>query len=320
MPVAPDTYSAFVENFAGEFFLEFLKDSSASFSGANVLPPSSSTVDELVYDLELTAPAGTYSLCYCDAQLDNTLFDAGDGQTTMKPSFGMKGAASTTFTDLTVGSRLLSAHICTTKCAAGCVGDDCYCSGYDLTEGDMSEVYCLSPSLCRSACDDLGTACAGFGTKGTDSCVLYTSGYTLSTDGAWTSYAKETGTACTDPYEFSTLVGKATVTARADVYVEYVVEPNVVTTLEIAGTNMLEEKAGMQWSSDRIMVVDCDGMCGYSAASKSVVLETGGGWNELAPYSWVSDAPHVDLQNPETPTWEPKSWTAHAGAMGNYEV
>merc|ERR1719191_2311445 len=160
-----------------------------------------------------------------------------------------------------------------TKCAAGCVGDDCFCSGFDETAGDMSKVYCLSPSLCRSVCDDLGTACAGFGTKGTDSCVLYASGFSLSAAGAWTSYTKEMGTACTDPNEFSTLAGKATVTARADVYVEYVVEPNKVTTLEIAGTNMISTKGGMALSRDRIMVVDCDGMCGYSAASKSVEVD-----------------------------------------------
>jgi hypothetical protein len=128
------------------------------------------------------------------------------------------------------------------------------------------------------------------------------------------------GTACTDPDEFTTLVGKATVTARADVYVEYVVEPNVVTTLEIAGKMMLEDKAGMKLSSDRIMVVDCDGMCGYSAPSKSVVLEGfGGTWHELAPYAWGTDQPHEDAQNPLTPSWEPASWKAHDGAMGDYE-
>jgi hypothetical protein len=316
---AAGSFEDVAANLAGETVVEFLKDSTASFSSANVLGASSSTVDELVYDLELTAPAGTYSLCYCDAQLDNTLFDAGDGKTTMKPSFGKKGAASTTFTDLTVGSRLLSEHICSTKCAAGCVGDDCYCSGYDLTEGDMSEVYCLSPSLCRSVCDDLGTACAGFGTKGTDSCVLYASGFVLSASGAWTSYTKEMGTACTDPDEFGTMVGKATVTSRADVYVEYVVEPNVATSLEIAGTNLITTKAGMPLSLDRIMVVDCDGMCGYSSASTSVT-HLSSSWNELAPYQWGVDKPHEDEQNDAPSTWSPASWEAHTGRSGNYET
>merc|ERR1719407_113418 len=223
------------ENLAPETVLEFLKDSSGAFDMANALAPSSSTVDELTYDLELTTPPGTYSLCYCDAQMDSTLFDAGDGKTTAKPAFGQKAAGSTSFTDITVGSRLLSAHICTTKCAAGCVGDDCFCSGFEQGEGDLTNVYCISPSLCRSVCDELGPACAGFGTKGEDSCVLYQSGFTLAPAGAWTSYTKETGTACTDPYEFSTLVGKVTVTARADVYVEYVVEPNVATTWRSQG-------------------------------------------------------------------------------------
>jgi hypothetical protein len=304
------------ENPSPQIVLEFLKDASAAFDMANALAPSSSTVDGLKYELELTTPPGTYSICYCDAQTDATLFDAGDGKTTAKPTFGKKAAGSTSFTDVPVGSRALSAHVCMTKCAAGCVGDDCFCSGFDETAGDMSTVYCLSPVLCRSACDDLGAACAGFGTKGTDSCVLYTSGYTLSTDGAWTSYAKETGTACTDPYEFSTLVGKATVTARADVYVEYVVEPNVVTTLEVAGTSMISMKAGMPLSLDRIMVVDCDGMCGYSSPSASVVIEGfSGGWNELKPLQWGVDKP-TDM--PEL--WKPLSWTAHSAATGNYET
>jgi hypothetical protein len=308
------------ENLAGETVLEFLKDPSGMFSMANVLAPSSSTVGELTYDMEIATAPGTYSLCYCDAQLDSTLYDAGDGKTTMKPSFGEKAAASTTFTDFTVGSRLLSEHICSTKCAAGCVGDDCFCSGYDMV-GDMSEVYCLSPSLCRSVCDDLGTACAGFGTKGTDSCVLYASGFSLSAAGAWTSYTKEMGTACTDPNEFSTLAGKATVTARADVYVEYVVEPNVVTSLEIAGTDLVPMKGGLTLSKDRIMVVDCDGMCGYSAASTSVTLEgPEKSWNDLAPYQWVTDNPWDDAQNDPSSTWSPLSWQAHTDATGNYET
>merc|ERR1719313_756654 len=107
-------------NLAGETKLEFLKDPTGSFDMANVLAPSSSTVEELTYDLQLAAEPGTYSVCYCDAQMDETLFDAGDGKTTMKPSFGMKGAASTAWpATAEVGSRSLSEHICATKCAAG---------------------------------------------------------------------------------------------------------------------------------------------------------------------------------------------------------
>lgn len=306
-----------MENFAPTTVLEFVKDSSGSFDMMNVLGPSASGADGLTYDLELTAPPGTYSLCYCDSQMDNTLFDAGDSKTTAKPTFGQKASPSTTWTDISVETRLLSAHICSTKCAAGCVGDDCFCSGYEEGEGDLTNVYCISPSLCRSVCDELGPACAGFGTKGEDSCVLYQSGFTLAPAGAWTSYTKETGTACTDPYEFSTLVGKVTVTARADVYVEYVVEPNVVTTLEVAGTNMMSMRGGVPLALDRIMVVDCDGMCGYSAASTSVTIEASG-WNDLEPLQWGIDKPHEDAQNTVSSTWSPKSWAAHDGAMGEY--
>merc|ERR1719502_2641105 len=142
------------DNYAPETVLEFLKDASAAFDITNILAPTSSGMDELTYEMKLTAPPGTYSLCYCDAQMDNTLFDAGDAKTTAKPAFGMKVAPSTAFTDITVGSRSLSQHVCMTKCAAGCVGDDCFCSGYDTAEGNMMEVYCLSPPLCRSVCDE----------------------------------------------------------------------------------------------------------------------------------------------------------------------
>jgi hypothetical protein len=307
------------ENLAPEIVLEFMKG--PEFDLANALPPSSSSVDALTYDLELTAAPGTYSLCYCDAQYDTTLFDAADGKTTAKPTFGQKATASTSFTDIPVGSRALSEHVCSTKCAAGCVGDDCFCSGFDSAGGDMSTVYCLSPALCRSTCDELGAACAGFGTKGEDSCVLYQSGFSLSPAGAWTSYTKEMGTACTDPSDFSTLVGKATVTSRADVYAEYVVEPNVETVLEIAGTKLLSMKGGIARSDDRIMVVDCDGMCGYSAASTSVEL-TGAEkvWNDLGPLQWSVDKPHEDTQNTLSTSekWSPASWEAHSCATGEY--
>jgi len=213
-----------------------------------------------------------------------------------------------------VQSRDISSHICEKKCHAGCIGDDCYCSGFDDSAVDSATAYCLPPDLCREACDAL-TTCVGFSTTESDACILSTTPF-ASDSGGWTSFAKKQGSACTDPHDFETPVGKITVTARAHIGAAYVVEPATKTTIEVAGTGLMADKGGIPFSSDRIMVVDCDGMCGYSDPSASVTLEPGMTWHDLVPTNPMSHDPPHDM--PPNPSYNPDHIaSAFVGSSGD---
>jgi len=197
------------------------------------------------------------------------------------------------------------------------VGDDCFCSGYDPTDTTVlfEQIYCTSPQKCRAACD-AEPLCTAFSTK-ENLCVLSVAGAAVASDykvGAWTSFEKQAGTACTHPHDFSTLVGKITVTGRVDVDVEYVVPPSESTTIEVSGTGLLSAEGAMLFSSDRIMVVDCDGQCGYSAPSASV--SPGKPWTDLMPEQWKVDAP-AEVGGPAK--FKPAEYTMEPGANGLYE-
>merc|ERR1719424_958181 len=62
-------------------------------------------------------------------------------------------------------------HLCTTKCADGCFGSDCYCDGFMPAGGEYDDVAewgdsedgprCLPAAGCRELCDSLPT-CMGY--------------------------------------------------------------------------------------------------------------------------------------------------------------
>jgi hypothetical protein len=305
------------ENDLPEETLEFLKQpvGAGGFSRFNVLPPTASTDAGISFAAQLSADTtpGLYTLCYCDANLDTTLQDTGDKGTTYLSKPGQMTAATITGW----ANAALADDICETKCKAGCVGDDCFCSGYDPTDTTVlfEQIYCTSPQKCRAACD-AEPLCTAFSTK-ENLCVLSVAGADVATDykvGAWTSFEKQAGTACTHPHDFSTLVGKITVTGRVDVDVEYVVPPSESTTIEVSGTGLLSAEGAMLFSSDRIMVVDCDGQCGYSAPSASV--SPGKPWTDLMPEQWKVDAP-AEVGGPAK--FKPAEYTMEPGANGLYE-
>jgi hypothetical protein len=282
---------------------EFLKDGTAMFDPSNIIAATSSSATGLTFDVQLTSATtpGTFTMCYCNSNVDETLVVQGDMQTTYKATFGSVLAENTGFTGLVVGSRDISEHVCEEKCHAGCLGSDCFCSGFDDAAVDATAAFCLSPEMCRDVCDYF-TACVGFSTTESNACILSTSG-SSSDSGSWTSFVKSTGTACTDPHDFDTPVGKVTVTARAHIGAEYVVEPSTKTTIEVAGSGLMTDVGGIPFSSDRIMIVDCDGKCGYSNPSSSVTLEEGMTWHDLMPTNPLSHDPPHDM--PPNPSYNP---------------
>jgi hypothetical protein len=296
--------------------VEFLKDGATGFDPMNIIAAATSSPTGLTFDVQLDGDStpGTYTMCYCNSNVDDTLLVQGDAQTTYKTTFGKVYNSKNDFTGLTVGSRDISEHICESKCHAGCIGSDCFCSGFDDAAVTAADAYCLSPDMCRETCDALGSGCAGFSTTDSNACILSATA-TPSDDGSFSSFEKMTGTACTDPHDFETPVGKITVTNRAHIGAEYVVEPSTKTTIEVAGSGLMADKGGIPFSSDRIMVVDCDGMCGYSDPSSSVTLEDGVTWHDLIPTNPLSHDPPHDM--PPNPSYDPDHIaSAFVGASG----
>jgi hypothetical protein len=269
----------------GDLVHEFLKDTTG-FSRANVLPPTAVTDSAYTYAVQLsedTAP-GTYHLCYCDANTDETLQDTGDKGTTYTSTPGEKRTASTSWS---MENSTLADDLCDAKCKAGCVGDHCHCEDFDATDGSMSTTYCLSPEKCQAACD--AEADCGFFSMSGNLCVLAKDDASTVAGAAFTTFTKKMGTACTHPHDFPAAVGKITVTKRVDVGVEYVVAPGDATTVEVTGTELIKGDMAIPFSADRIMIVDCDGQCGYSAPTASASIS--GSWHDLPPIHWKIDKP-----------------------------
>merc|ERR1719389_491478 len=89
-----------------EAIIEFFNDRSSFAYDLVVSADASSTADGLVFNaLYSGVEPGTYSLCYCSDQLDETLEEMGDGETTYKLEDDYKqtaniAAGATSGTDL----------------------------------------------------------------------------------------------------------------------------------------------------------------------------------------------------------------------------
>lgn len=287
--------------------IPFVWDKKSTFdhTRATLLPTTGSSTEQS-FHLELSAgtDAGAYRMCYCDESEDPTLVDYGlNDFTFVSVRDGHSGTDCLpvwSHDNTTVGTRLLSEHKCVPKCEAGCVGSDCFCheSDSDLL---FNDVYCLNSTLCRDACEALDE-CVAVATYKTQ-CVLFDSMSDCNLGQGWKKYEKRFGTACTHASDFNHDVGKLTVTKRADVGVRYVVTPNTPQSIEVTGKSLTYDLTGGLTSKDRIMVIDGEGMCGYSDATEYATTEAGS-WSELRPWSYFSDRPHDDDENEDNGmTW-----------------
>merc|ERR1719265_242861 len=240
---------------------------------------------------------GTYSLCYCDDQLDKTLEDFGNGAYTYSLEDHVRlppiAASSLGSTGAFAGQDSVGAHECSAKCKYGCVGSTCYC------EEAEADVLCLSTALCRSACD-LVTGCNAFSASYTkDLCILSTA-TTGTLDEEWETGTKSPGSACSHAHDFQTAVGVFTISERVDVAVDYVVEPGSSTSIEITHTGgaLTTDSSGGFLSADRIMVIDDSGSCGITTPAPGAELVGNLTWGEFAPHSLFYDAPAEDGRTP----------------------
>merc|ERR1719305_1162734 len=104
-----------------------------------------SSETEVVFDFALGAstPPGTYNLCYCNDQQDITLAVLGDSAETYKLQDDTVCHAKG------IIDMDADADSCVSKCSAGCVGPNCYCSG--LPEAEKGAL-CLPKEECAAKC------------------------------------------------------------------------------------------------------------------------------------------------------------------------
>merc|ERR1719460_2783834 len=194
---------------------------------------------------------GTFTMCYCDDQKDNTLELLGNSDTTYKLYDDVKCGLTPYPVDAelyVVANLFIPEHQCEAKCSKGCTGPFCFCSGYDKTSKD--ETLCLSPALCREACDAIPD-CGGIQIHDElPQCTLLTKaspciGAIVNGTSAlnpmenpmeaedWQLYTKINGSACTHLSDFTERAGTLFITNRVEVSVDYVLHPGEPGSIEI---------------------------------------------------------------------------------------
>jgi hypothetical protein len=219
------------------------------------------------------------SVCYCDANLDMTLEDLNDDAYTLKIMDDTKCSGMTPPLDEVPDwpvKKAIASHVCAAKCDVGCTGPMCFCDGNDGTAS--ATTLCLPPTLCREACDALGSACLGITVAdGKPQCELLAPDTVCSEADDWQSFQKHAGTACTHVEDFKERAGLLTVTRRVQVGVDYVLEPGKELAIEVTapgdGRDAPMSSSLWRWS-DRIMIIDCEGVCGISGPSKAATVDT----------------------------------------------
>jgi hypothetical protein len=106
-------------------------------------------------------------------------------------------------------------------------------------------------------------------------------------------FTRRPGTACTHAGDFEKEVARVSIT-RVDTSAVYVMEPLVETSFELFAPEggLTVTKAGPGGlSNSRVMVIDGDGVCGFSAAAASVLLPEGADWSTFEPLSNFADSP-----------------------------
>jgi hypothetical protein len=156
---------------------------------------------------------------------------------------------------------------------------------------------CLPATLCMEACDLLGASCADVSVHSSLPLCLIGSPSSMGVHREeWDTLVSRSGTACTHAQDFQTYAGVYTVTYRVDLDVDYVVEPEVETSIEV--TSVPGKLMSGLLSTDRIMVIDNLGACGLSGPAKSVSLPGNFTWSGFYPRSLFFDGPAEDKMDP----------------------
>jgi hypothetical protein len=225
--------------------------------------------------------------------------------------------------DLTLSADI-EKELCTVKCGSGCEGSGgspygCFCDGMLPTDeeefGDShAGPLCLDAESCRAACA-AQAGCLGYSVDKTlNRCVLsggmavanddfdswMDSGMVCNGTGINTDFVVESDDPTTADLEEEAKrnLGVITITQKVDLEVDYVVTPNLPmgesTSFEVTGT-------GLDPYADRVMVIDCTGMCGVTPPSESVS-------GLAAPVNTIVDRPSLHEHAGPDPTPEAYSY------------
>jgi hypothetical protein len=287
-----------------------LVKASSCMSGTSVVATLSgdtttSTGDELFFSGSLAADLlGEYTVCQCSDPA--YVFTEGE-----------------LFSNLLAPAASFASDVCKTKCNSGCIGDRCFCDGTETVSFlETDTELCLSPALCRMACEAT-TGCTGYSVHSTLPRCFLASDYELRlrTETAdYEAYSKSAGScdsaadflATTAEAEAEINLGTMTITAKPVVGVDYVVAPGEKTSIEVTGT-------GLDVYKDRVMVIDCYGSCGVSDASPSVSIPEKKGYVEWTPFNALIDRPSVMMRfAPEYPVNPPVDYTPFSKTEDKY--
>jgi len=250
------------------------------------------------------------------------------------------GDAEATFFTKSSFAAADQAQLCYAKCAYGCTGSECHCDGFDpavdvdvgVGPGLTTGALCLDAEGLRQACNRAtaaGQACHGF-VKDKHRNRGFLFAHTPIADGtsnAWvevmyehdsydTYVVRKYRTTCnqfdkflrddrdfiaaTPGQEGQINVGSLYVTQRADVGVDYVLEPNVASSVEVTGQTL-------DFSKDRIMVVDCSSTCGTSQATAYATVADDQAWSSLWALNFFVDRPSLTGVDDVEPATDPAS-------------
>jgi hypothetical protein len=276
------------------YTFEFEKlDPYTNFQHADSAVPASaaSEMDGLVfgvslydmYGAEMGDSPGTFTMCYCDDQKDSTLELLGNSDTTYKLYDDVKCPRTPLPLDTelyVVANLFVTEHQCEAKCSKGCTGPFCFCSGYDKTA--TAETLCLSPALCREACDAIPD-CGGIQIHddlpqctllyGASPCIGAIVNGTGALDPAddpleaedWQLYTKLMGSACTHLSDFTERAGTLFITNRVEVSVDYVLHPGEPGSIELtSATSTLKVREEMASYASYSYSFMFDGSYSYS--------------------------------------------------------
>mmetsp|Transcript_22297 Transcript_22297/g.56829 ORF Transcript_22297/g.56829 Transcript_22297/m.56829 type:complete len:2447 (+) Transcript_22297:85-7425(+) len=235
------------------------------------------------YTFQVSIPAsarpGYYDICYCD---DQAAFNADAGRDVAaadeSPAYSIQEHRALTVAGaMAVGTWDASYQPfqCYARCSRGCSGRGCYCDAFDPDTMDATSKHlCLPPTQCRDACDAT-TGCRHFSAHGDSNlCLLGGAGAATSRDDdatLFSQYLSGAGTrqvvcrAATGAASFSRNVGTLVVTRRPHVGVDWVLRPETRQSIEVLG-------ADLDFLKDRIMVVDCQGVCGVSGPTQALTV------------------------------------------------
>jgi hypothetical protein len=285
--------------------------SNSSCSGASVfmatVDEAKSTADGYVFTADIAADvaAGEYTACYCDDQEDSVATGNATGKSdkyTVTQDYVCDDGLG--YGSLTAAAK---EDVCTVKCARGCTGADCYCDFFDTADyvpvlmENTSYPLCVSAPKCKEYCSAMDS-CTGFDyDPAKNMCTILKGACDALTFAEGSEFFDRTGNSsvCDLIGDFDAEIGKVTLSAKADIGVDWVLTPGETASIEVIGSNL-------NWQTDRLMVIDCTGICGISGPTASVMT---GPKSQMQFNHWVAVMP--DFDDPPSDDYEvPGSYVA----------